>query len=365
MPQEIPPENRREISLEGIRALAHEMLDPLTVAAGSAELLAERDLPEDAAPLARRIARGARYCQLTARALLGRSLSENSAPRRVLLPALLDSVVELGRDMAADGQHVERRCPPDLRAQADPALLECALLNLVRNALRARSAGCRVVLVARSAGDAVHVDVVDNGPGLPAEVTERLFEVELPSSRGRGARGLGLWLAAALIRASGGELSLLRSGPGGCVFRAALQAPTGPGAAVPSPSAEPARAAGGLRVLVVEDDHEVAGVMTEALATFGHTPERASDIGQSMDRLENQAFDAITLDVGLGTESGLDLYSQILSRWPDLARRVVLCSAAPPDLAGRRFPGQQPLVLRKPFEIAELVEAVGRAAGRR
>ncbi|MHC4915855.1 MAG: sensor histidine kinase [Planctomycetota bacterium] len=372
MQQDIPPRSRPEIDLDSLLAVAHEMLDPLTAAAASAELLAARDLPGDAAPLAGRIARGARYCQLTARALLGRNLSEGTTPRPVRLCTLLDSVRELSTDVAATGQRVEDRCPPELFASADPALLECALLNLVRNALRARSLGCRVVLTARPAGDAVHVDVADNGPGLPSEVTDRLFELAGPSSRGRGAGGLGLWLAATLVRASGGKLSLLRSGPEGCAFRAALPSLPGP-AAGPAPGRDareaPAGVRGGkgnrLRVLVVEDDREVADVIREVLSTFGHTSERASNIGQSMDRLERQAFDAVTLDVGLGTESGLDLYGSILRRWPDLARRVVLCSAAPADLARRRFPGQAPLLLRKPFETAELVDAVGRAAGRR
>jgi signal transduction histidine kinase len=107
----------------------------------------------------------------------------------------------------------------------DPQLLERAFRNLLHNAAEAaREAGGGAVEVAAGrTGEGLEVTVADRGPGVPAELRERLFQ---PFSSGRpGGVGLGLALARRIVVVHGGRLDLEDRPGGGTVARVAL--PTG------------------------------------------------------------------------------------------------------------------------------------------
>lgn len=114
---------------------------------------------------------------------------------------------------------------PDLHVDADPDQLFRLLLNLARNAVQALTegegapAGAREVrLAARREGGHVHIDMSDNGPGLPKKALDHLFEPFSGGARSDGT-GLGLAIAAELARSHGGHIELVSTGVAGTVFR--------------------------------------------------------------------------------------------------------------------------------------------------
>ncbi|MCI4665778.1 MAG: HAMP domain-containing histidine kinase [Neomegalonema sp.] len=122
--------------------------------------------------------------------------------------------------------------PDGMRAVVDPDQLFRALLNLARNAKEAvQSTGRRGVIAieARRRDDGVEIDVVDNGPGLPQKARENLFKAFKGSVR-QGGSGLGMAIAAELIRVQGGELSLVESTGAGVRFRIILPSRGAPSA---------------------------------------------------------------------------------------------------------------------------------------
>lgn len=108
--------------------------------------------------------------------------------------------------------------PDDLEVDADPDHLFRILLNLGRNATQAMEAGGDLLIRAKSDNDAVTIDVTDTGPGIPEATRERLFQPFGGTTRS-GGTGLGLAISADLVRAHGGTLELVRSGPMGTLFR--------------------------------------------------------------------------------------------------------------------------------------------------
>lgn len=106
--------------------------------------------------------------------------------------------------------------------EADADRVTQVLTNLVDNARRATGPDGRVVL---EVGPGGRVVVADDGPGIPPEDRERIFErlvrLDAARSRDRGGAGLGLPIARGLARAHGGELRLLDTGPG-AVFELTL-----------------------------------------------------------------------------------------------------------------------------------------------
>jgi signal transduction histidine kinase len=114
--------------------------------------------------------------------------------------------------------------PPTLTLRADPEQLFRVLANLVRNARQAIEATGEpgtVELAATAPEDAVVIRVIDTGPGLPPRARENLFAAFQGGVR-KGGTGLGLVIAAELVRGHGGKLELVRSDENGTEFRIVL-----------------------------------------------------------------------------------------------------------------------------------------------
>ncbi len=130
---------------------------------------------------------------------------------------------------AARGVRLETGTDDELPLDADAALLERMLRNLVENAVKHGRPGDTVRVEARRAGEVYRLRVADTGPGIPADSRERIWEPFFRGSLARagsadGGAGLGLPLARWIAEAHGGSLELAATGPDGSVFEAVLPA---------------------------------------------------------------------------------------------------------------------------------------------
>jgi len=102
--------------------------------------------------------------------------------------------------------------PSDREIWGDAHRLEIVLTNLVSNAIKFTPRGGRVEIKVRDVEDAVRVEVMDNGPGIPPEdldrVFERFFQVNPTDRRREGGVGIGLALAQELVELHGGTISV-------------------------------------------------------------------------------------------------------------------------------------------------------------
>ena len=109
--------------------------------------------------------------------------------------------------------------------QADPDKLRSICDNLIGNAVKFTPAGGSVSVLARLSGDQTLIDVIDSGPGVPAEEREAIFDSFFRGTTRAGARvegsGLGLAIAREFVEAHGGKISVLAEARGGH-FRVAL-----------------------------------------------------------------------------------------------------------------------------------------------
>lgn len=112
--------------------------------------------------------------------------------------------------------------------RGDRQKLTQVLVNLVRNALHATTPEQRIRVTAAARGDEVVFAVEDDGPGVPAEVRERLFQ-PFASTKGAAGLGLGLYMARLIVVSHRGRIELVDR-PGGARFEVAL-----PAAAPPAP----------------------------------------------------------------------------------------------------------------------------------
>ena len=140
--------------------------------------------------------------------------------QRMSLRALVESVADGMVDMGADAVVA---AGPDIVVEADVAALKTLVANLVGNAVK--YAGSARIAITRVDGHA-EIAVTDDGPGVPEEQIDRLFEpfYRLEPSRNRetGGSGLGLASARAVARAHGGDVTLDNRAGGGLRARATL-----------------------------------------------------------------------------------------------------------------------------------------------
>ncbi len=205
--------------------VAHEVRNPLGVLRGQVELARER-LPATVAVRERE-----RFAEMLAEIDRLNRLTEEFLGLARDLPLELETV-SLGKLVAAIADEV-RIAAPSARidvaedgelgdVRADPSRLRQALLNLTLNAAQVGGDGVAVRIEVGAVGDRARVSVIDDGPGVPAELAPTLFEPFVGARA--GGSGLGLAVARRVAERHGGAL-VLESMPGARGARFSLYLP--------------------------------------------------------------------------------------------------------------------------------------------
>lgn len=143
--------------------------------------------------------------------------ARRAAFRPVDLTSLAQAVVADFAPSAEDaGQMLTLAAGAPLAVEGDPELLTQMLVNLVENALRHAGGRAKVTVRVEAESQAAVVAVIDDGPGVPADERERIFDrfYRLEHSRSTPGSGLGLALVAAVARLHGAVVTLADAAPG-------------------------------------------------------------------------------------------------------------------------------------------------------
>ncbi len=190
-----------------LAAISHDLRTPITAARIRAEMIDDAEV-KDA------IVRSLTEMQYITDATLSFARDETvrEEPRTIDLASLVDAVAD---DLAAAGQNIAVAGRDHLPYRCRPALLRRALTNLMSNAAKY---GNRAHIALQLTNEHARIMIDDEGPGLPQDQLERVFEpfvrVDQSRSSATGGIGLGLSIARTIIRAHGGEVTL-RNVPGG------------------------------------------------------------------------------------------------------------------------------------------------------
>lgn len=218
-----------------LRAISHDLRTPLTAISGNASNLLSNgaDFDEDT--------RRQLYSDIYDDSLWLINVVENLLSvtriedgRMALRPSaeLVEEIVTEALNHVGRGRtdHVITFTCEDewLMARADARLIVQVVVNIVDNALKYTPSGSHIDITAAREDDKVAVTIADDGPGVPPEVGERVFEMFFSGSNraadSRRSLGLGLALCRSIITAHGGIISLSQNQPHGAVFRFTLPA---------------------------------------------------------------------------------------------------------------------------------------------
>jgi signal transduction histidine kinase/DNA-binding response OmpR family regulator len=269
---------------------------------------------------------------------------------------VVHEVVELIKPrMESKGQRLTSHVSPILSpALADPGRVRQILANLLTNAHLYTPEGGTIQVGVEPDRAWVQMTVADSGVGMTKEETERIFDRFYRAGNRSGSNpgtGLGLSIVKSLVDLHGGQISV-DSEPGrGTTFRVRLPAAV-PG--IDSPAA--LEAIRGRKVLVVDDEAEIAELIASQLAPLDVQTSIALSGEDALEHLRTGQYDAVTLDILMPGMDGFEVLRQIRSDRELASTPIVFVSV---------FSGRQELagewVVAKPIDADELRDVLGAA----
>jgi CheY-like chemotaxis protein len=239
-------------------------------------------------------------------------------------PLLLSEVVGRAADTARDAMGKQRlefhvRVDDDpVWLQGDATRLEQVLSNLLNNAMKFTPSGGRVTLESRVAANEAIIRVTDTGIGIPPAVLPRVFDlfVQADTSLDRAKSGLGIGLALVqkLVMLHGGSVTASSAGPGlgsEFVVRLPVSSDEAVGAADDASSSQTPETPTRLRVLVVDDQPDVADAVAMLVESVGHDAHAVYDGATALAASREQRPHVMFVDVGMPGMTGYDLARQI------------------------------------------------------
>jgi PAS domain S-box-containing protein len=202
-------------------------------------------------------------------------------------------------------------CPESLIVNGDPVRLSQVFTNLLNNAAKYTEHGGSVSLAAERRGGEAVVTVRDSGVGIPTEMLPRVFDlftqVDRSLGRAQGGLGIGLALVRSLLQLHGGTVEAQSEGLGrGSAFIVRLPALGQFVAEIAMrDSSGQSRETPSRRVLVVDDDHDVADSLAMFLETFGAEVRVAYSGAEGVEALGAFRPELVFLDLGM---PGMDGY---------------------------------------------------------
>jgi PAS domain S-box-containing protein len=358
--------------------VAHDFNNLLMVISGGLSLL---ERPGDAERRQRIIAQMRQATEQGAslsRQLLAFARRQPLKPEPIDLKRQIEAMREiLDRTLRGDVQ-IKTEFPEDLwPIKADPTELELVILNLCVNARDAMPQGGIITISAHNAprmiegelvGDFVRVIVTDTGIGMSAEVLARIFEPFFTTKDiGKGS-GLGLPQVYGFAQQSGGAVKVDSVvGLGTAVTLILPRTDVSP--ASQAPPAIDFESTGRRRallgsILLVEDNDEVASLVSEMLRELGYRVTRAASAQAALGALaDGREVDLVFSDILMpGSMGGIDLAREIQRRRPGVS---ILLTTGYGGTAIKDAEAQNIQILCKPYEIEELDAALRTALGKR
>ena len=211
--------------------VSHELRTPITSIKGFVETLQEGaiDKPNEARRFLEIIARQVDRLNGIIEDLLALSRIEQQEEKSEIelglhkIKPVLQASMQICETMSLSGEVlVEIDCDEELAGVINPDLMQQAIVNLLNNAIKYSPKRSAVKISAKRIDGGIKIDVIDNGPGIPTEHHDRIFErfyrVDKERSRSLGGTGLGLAIVRHIVLAHHGKVSLVSAPGQGSIF---------------------------------------------------------------------------------------------------------------------------------------------------
>ena len=331
---------RRALAAQMVNGLAHDFANLLTIILGLQSRLERTGLSEDQSDLVKATVAAARRGGGLLNRIGDMTGHRTYRARPTDLHALLRDMRVLATPTLPPtlGLSVVDTTP-DTALMLDAGMLQDALLNLILNARDACGASGQITIAAHAIDDVwIDISVTDTGPGFSDAALDQALNPFFTTKGGKGS-GLGLPMVYDMVKLAGGDLRLSNTATGACVT---LRLPW---------RAAPAQTAGGL-ALLVEDDDSLRADIRDMLVGLDYSVVEAASVDEAIALTADLPGIALVLsDLRLeGDGTGIDLADR-LGRG---GLPLILMTSLPPDDPLHRAAQARAPVLSKPFRANDL-----------
>ena len=356
---------------EFVSTVSHELRTPLTSIRGSLGLItggAVGKLPKKARDMIDMAEKNTeRVINLVNDILDMEKLESGSMEFRfkaVDLTSLVKHGIEINRGYA-DQHNIEFllvESAEGFEVNGDGDRLIQVLANLLSNAAKFSPEGENVEIAVTRQNGTARVSVSDHGPGIPEEFRDNVFakftQADSSDTRKAGGTGLGLNISKTIVDKHGGTIGFDTEAGVGTTFY--FELPIFDEAAQAA-AATPAMVREGSRILICEDDQDIAGFLSIMLEQNGFSADVAHTAKQAKELLDQKAYDAMTLDLLLPDQDGISFLRSLREddRTRDLP--IIVVSVVADERRGELQNGDAFGVvdwLAKPIDHARLLAAV-------
>lgn len=318
--EELAESNRRKD--EFLAMLAHELRNPLAAINNAVQLAAMKGAADQIEWCMDVINRQVKHLSRLIDDLLEVSRITQGKIRlrkeRIDLALALQSAIASARPLIEAREHyVNVEIAENLAIEADPVRLEQIVTNLLANAAKYSDKGGQIWLSADEEAGSIVIRVRDAGVGITPEQLPHIFDLftqgDHSLARSEGGLGIGLTLVRTLTELHGGDVTASSPGRGQgseFVVRLPAVAPSTDGLPPAERALNPARG-GGARILVVDDNADVARGMSTLLKLLNHQVWIAYDGPSGIELARGHRPNVVLLDIGLPGMDGYEVAEQL------------------------------------------------------
>jgi PAS domain S-box-containing protein len=249
---------------------------------------------------------------------------------RLDLAEIIDAALEISNGGAGrNDRWLAVSVPPEpLPVEGDRVRLVQLFSNLLNNATKFTDVGGHIDLCVVPRGDRVEIRVQDDGHGIPPEQLTEVFEMFSQCDPGRGdGLGIGLTLVRSLVAMHGGSVCADSEGPGrGATFTVSLPLCAAPAAQPPATKPPETSRVPRRRVLVVDDNRDIAESLRLLLTTLQAEVRVAHDGAAALRIYEDWSPTHVLMDLGMPGMDGYEAARRLRTRDPRRACRLVAIS---------------------------------------
>jgi len=306
-----------------LAGVAHELNNPLAILMGRAALLEAKATDPAIREDSGRIKAAADRCGRIVRAFLSMARKKPVQRHAAQLNEVVRGALDLlGYSLRTAGIEVRETLAsdlPDIEMDADQ--IGQVTVNFLVNAQQALEEAPpprEIRVITAKEGHSLVLRVADNGPGVPADLRERVFDPFFTTKPEGAGTGVGLSVSRAIAREHGGDLMLEETAAGASfVLRLPLAASgTRPESRAREALDEPRPG----RVLVVDDEPEVAALLAEILGSAGYETAVADGGDAALAWLADHSCDLVFCDVRMPGMDGPAFWREVKLRHAELAR---------------------------------------------
>ena len=366
--QEALQQSEKMAALGGLLAgVAHELNNPLSVVMGQTTLLIEGQQEPKIKSRAEKIFKAADRCSRIVKSFLALARRKPPEHKNVNLNEIINASLEL---LSYQFRNENVELTLDLASDLPPVIgdtdqLTQVFTNLALNAAQAmhewagpHNLTIRSVLLP---DNTIQFSFIDTGPGVPEDLRKKVFEPFFTTKGGTGGTGVGLALCVNIVSGHGGQLTLEPTPGGGATFIITLPVSTSIEAAEPEhlSSGSEQASIGKYRILLVDDEVELAQTLADLLEPEGHDIDLAANGAIALEKLRKKPFDAIISDLRMPVLDGPGMYAELAKSMPQYTNKIIYVTGDTLSTHVNAFLRETPVpVIEKPYRLADVQKAL-------